>query len=341
MQNSIPQTKNKNLKLERIVMEVFGGCNYTCQMCPQSNPGRGSNFTRKMKINDFERVLDQIVPKYGTPQINLEGSGEPTMAKDLDQYVKAVKKRNLKCFMYCNGARLNGKFMNNVLDAGIDFIRISVIGYNKEKYKEWMNIDNFELILSNLEEIKNYISKNNLNCKLSTYHLITDNNKIDFEIGEYKKNVIDKIDLQSYIWKMHNWSGNYENKNARFSLERKTCGRPFAPEITIRAGGASGRTSSMVPCCQTLGPPNEEKSILGHLDKETFEEVYWGEKYTELRKAHEEKRFDDIEYCKNCDFLYADQEVLVWSNDPEAKVGHMLGTREDFILHDYTDSKKK
>jgi hypothetical protein len=28
-------------------MGVFGGCNYTCQLCPQSNPGRGANFTRK------------------------------------------------------------------------------------------------------------------------------------------------------------------------------------------------------------------------------------------------------------------------------------------------------
>ena len=35
------------LKLERIVMEVFGGCNYTCQMCPQSTPGRGKSWTRK------------------------------------------------------------------------------------------------------------------------------------------------------------------------------------------------------------------------------------------------------------------------------------------------------
>ena len=26
--------KNK-LDLKRVVMEVFGGCNYTCQMCPQ------------------------------------------------------------------------------------------------------------------------------------------------------------------------------------------------------------------------------------------------------------------------------------------------------------------
>ena len=46
----------KDLKLKRIVMEVFGGCNYTCQMCPQSNPGRG-NFTRKMKLDQFEKIL--------------------------------------------------------------------------------------------------------------------------------------------------------------------------------------------------------------------------------------------------------------------------------------------
>ena len=50
------------------------------------------------------------------------------MAKDLDNICTSYK-RNLKCFMYCNGARLNGKFMNDALDAGIDFIRVSVIGY--------------------------------------------------------------------------------------------------------------------------------------------------------------------------------------------------------------------
>ena len=140
----------EHVKLQRIVLEVFGGCNYTCSMCPQSHPGRGKNFTRKMRIEDFEKILDKIVPKYGKPIINLEGSGEPTMATDLDKFVAAVKSRGLKCFMYCNGARLNGAFMQRVIDAGIDFIRFSMIGYNREKYKKWMNIDNFELILSNV-----------------------------------------------------------------------------------------------------------------------------------------------------------------------------------------------
>ena len=325
--------KMKNLK--RVVMEVFGGCNYTCQMCPQSNPGRGKNFTRKMPLKNFKKILDDIVPKYGYPQINLEGSGEPTMAKDLPEYIKAVKEKKLKCFMYCNGARLNGQFMKDVVDAGIDFIRVSVIGYNKLQYKKWMNVDNFDLILSNLIEMQNYIKLNDKKCIVSTYHLINDNSQIEYEISQYQKNVINKVKTLAYIWKMHNWSGNYKNENPRKKTDRRSCGRPFAPEITIRAGGEQGRTGALVPCCQTLGPPNEEKSILGHVDTQSLEEIYNDEPYKKLIDAHTRNDFDKVDYCKDCDFLYQDPEVMVWTNDKEAKINHMLGTDKDFILTNY------
>jgi hypothetical protein len=116
--------------------------------------------------------------------------------------------------------------------------------------------------------------------------LITDNDKINFEIEEYQKNIINEVRSTGYIWKMHNWSGNYANQNLRKKTDRRTCGRPFAPEITIRAGGKIGRTGAIVPCCQTLGPPNEEKSILGHMDQDSFENIYNGEHYKKLRKAH-------------------------------------------------------
>jgi len=328
----------KKINLKRVVMEVFGGCNYTCTMCPQSNPGRGKSWTRKMPLAQFEKILDEVVRDFGNPQINLEGSGEPTMAKDLPQYIAAVKKRNLRCFMYCNGARLKDQFMRDVIDSGIDFIRVSIIGYNKEIYKKWMNIDNFDLILKNILDMKKYINETKSKCLLSTYHLITNNQKTEEEIDLYKENVINKLDVISYIWKMHNWSGNYNNINLRNSTKKRSCGRPFAPELTVRAGGETGRTGAVVPCCQTLGPPNEEKSILGHLDKSSLQEIYFGEKYNKLRDAHEKKEFDRIDYCKNCDFLYDDPEVIAWTNDPDHKINHMLGTDDNFILTEFTDS---
>ena len=54
-------------------MEVFSGCNYTCQMCPQSNPEEEKISQEKCKKNS--KNSDMIIPKYGTPIINLEGSG--------------------------------------------------------------------------------------------------------------------------------------------------------------------------------------------------------------------------------------------------------------------------
>ena len=55
------------------------------------------------------------------------------MAKDLS-YVEAVKKRNLECFMYSNGQK-QWNFMKSVIDAGIDYIRFNVVGYNRENTK--------------------------------------------------------------------------------------------------------------------------------------------------------------------------------------------------------------
>ena len=49
--------------LERAVVEVFGGCNYKCQMCPQTT-GRGKEWTRKMPFEMFENILSFNVFEY-------------------------------------------------------------------------------------------------------------------------------------------------------------------------------------------------------------------------------------------------------------------------------------
>ena len=50
------------------------------------------SFKRKLPLKDFEKILDKITPNYGKPVIGLSGSGEATMAKDLSEYIKIVKK---------------------------------------------------------------------------------------------------------------------------------------------------------------------------------------------------------------------------------------------------------
>jgi MoaA/NifB/PqqE/SkfB family radical SAM enzyme len=322
MTNAVPD-------LERAVIEVFGGCNYKCQMCPQTD-GRGKGWTRKMPLDLFESVLDQLP---GNPIIDLEGSGEATLAPDLPAYVEACTRRGFKSYMYTNGSKLHGDMMKDVIDAGLSFVRFSIIGYNPELYLKWMSEDRFEEVKGYAIKTKDYIAESGSDCEVSSYHLILDDQNVAYEVEQYRKNFIDQVGSVGYIWKMHNWSGNYSPDYVRDPSTRRTCGRPFAPEITVRSGGIDGQRGAVTPCCQTMGPPNEEKSVLGHMDSSSLRDVYFGDAYEELRKAHEEKRFDDIEYCSNCDFLYDSPEVLVWSNDPKASTDYMLGTA--FSLNDY------
>ena len=322
-------------QLERVSLEIFGGCNYSCQMCPQSW-GRGSDFTKKMPIDLFESILDDITPKYGYPVINLQGSGEPSIVKELPQYIEACHKRGLKSYMYTNGSHFSGSRMKDSIDAGLSYVRVSCVGYDRQTYKQWMSKDNFELIRNNSIELKQYVKQTQSNCEVSSYHLIMNSENTEYEINQYKNNFINFVGTTAYIWKMHNWSGNYASQDAfrkpddSAIKKKRTCGRPFASELTVRAGGLDGHKAAVTPCCVVMGPPNESKSVLGHLDTESIEDVWYGEKYKNLKDLHAKEDFDSIDYCKNCDFLIDDPEVLVWSNDKHAKVNHVIGTNINF-----------
>lgn len=306
------------INLQRAVVEVFGGCNFSCEMCPQST-GRGSNWTRKMPLDMFENILDQLP---GKPVIQLEGSGEPSMAKDLPMYVEACARRGLKSYMFTNGSMFVGDRMKDSIDAGLSFVRFSCIGYDRETYKKWMSKDLFNHLMQVIRDTKEYIDKGS--CDVSIYHLILDDSKISEELKHYQR-IAKDLDIKSYVWKMHNWSGNYSADYDRSGVKKKTCGRPFADEITIRAGGLDGKQGAVTPCCQTMGPPNEDLSVLGHFEDQTFDEIWGGQLYENLRESH--RSGDWPEYCKNCDFLIDDPEVLLWTNDPDHKINSMLGTK--------------
>ena len=294
--------------IERAVIEINGGCNYTCQMCPQTNPGRHKGFLKQMKLPEFEHYVLQCVDK-GVKVVNLEGSGEATLVRKLPEYIKILTKHNVKSFIFSNGFKFKNEFMERCIDEGLSRIRFSIIGYDKDSYKKWMNRDAFDFVKKNAIQAQEYIAKTNGVTEIASYHLITDNNQLDFEIQQYKKNWIEPTNSLSEIWKMHNWSGVYDNPNERKG-RKKTCGRPFAPEITIRAGGLEGKTGAVHPCCQVLG--RDEEAVLGHMSDNSFDEIWNGEEYQKLREGHLTGDYPD--YCKSCDFLVDDPEVLVYTN---------------------------
>lgn len=320
----------RKLEIDRAVIEINGGCNYTCKMCPQTTAdgkhgARGKDWLKKMSLQEFDRIVGDCV-NHGLRVVNLEGSGEPTLNSDLDQYVKVVKKYGAKAFIFSNGMRMRGDYMKRIVDSGADFFRFSIIGYSAETYKQWMNSPYFDLVIRNLHEMQQYVQQSGSECVVATYHLILDNQKLEYEKQQYIK-IIERAGVKTEIWKMHNWAGSYAPEYGR-SGEIRTCGRPFSPDIVIRAGGLDGKTGAVHPCCQVLGKDSE--AVLGHLSENTVEKIWFGKEYEKLRKQHKEGNYPD--FCKGCDFLISDPNVLVYTNH-DRDLYKMHGT--NFSLNEY------
>ena len=297
------------LPIEKAVIEICGSCNYSCQFCPHAfENGREKQFKRMINYQMFLNILDQLQDSH-VKEIFIEGSGEPTMNKKLPEFVKAGTDRGFKMSFITNGFWFKDDLMKRTIDAGMNFARISVTGYNPQTYHEQMSKDAFYQVMENANKAIEY------GGNIGSYHLILDNNKQDWEVEQYRKNWIDHVPgIQASIWKMHNWSGQLEDVQWRKDNKhkRRSCGRPFSPDLIVRAGGNDGKQGAVVPCCMVLG--QDSKAVLGHLSHQSIEEVWYGEAYEHLREMHRQHRFDEIDYCKGCDMLYETPEALVWSN---------------------------
>jgi len=320
------------MKIDRAVIEVQGGCNYSCSMCPQDKRtgGREKDFITRMSLLEFEDNVRDCA-KHGLRVVNLEGSGEPTLNRQLFEYIKIVKKYNAKAFAFSNGLRMSGDYMKKCVDAGLDFFRFSFIGSTPDEYNQWMyntKGGNFDIITENIARMQEYVEQSGSDCVVATYHLITeeDSNLQELQLNRYKE-LVAALGVKTEIWKLHNWSGVYKPTYEREG-KVKTCGRPFSPDVVIRAGGLGGKRGAVAPCCQVLGRDSE--AVLGHTSEMSIQEIVQGVEYEALREGHRTGNYPS--YCQDCDFLIDDPEVLVYTNH-ERDLYKMHGT--EFDLNDY------
>ena len=309
---------SKKIEIQQIALEIFGGCNYKCPMCPQAS-GRESSFLKKLPFDVYKKIIDEGL-QYGLKAVSLQGSGEPTLRPDMPKFVEYAKKKGLKCISLTNGFHLSTELSRRLIDAGIDTLRISAIGYSPETYAKWMSKDAFHQVRRQALEFINLNQIMGGASELTLYHLIIDPNNVESEIELYRRNWIDYCNCPGEIWLMHNWGGQYKDmSDFRTRSVRRSCGRPSSPYLTVRAGGLDGKRAAVVPCCFVLG--QDSKAVLGHLDSQSIAEVLNGARYKALRDDHSNGNFDAIDYCRDCDQLYDVPESLVWTNVPGKKYG--------------------
>lgn len=313
----MPYTDN-SFVIKQLDLELFGGCNYDCEMCPQKDGGREADFKKSIPFDIFKKIVDDAC-QYGVEAVSLHGSGEPTLYKKLPDAIAYCKSKGLKVTCFTNGYSLTKTLSEQIVEAGLDLLRISAIGSTEDEYNKWMQPGAFQKVRDNA---KLFAQISNGKTELHLYHLVTDLSQKDLQIEKYKQNWVNYVNTYSEIWLMHNWSGAYSDtpySRINFANKQRSCGRMFSPILQVRAGGIGNHYGAVVACCMVLG--HDSEAVLGHLDTQTIAEVWNGPEYQNLRNKHASGNWNDISYCRGCDQLYDYPESLVWTNIPDRKYG--------------------
>jgi len=158
------EIRHKRAKLEDIVprcapfvvlIDPCGACNFKCNFCPCNVSDFQVEERHKLMTWElFEKIADDLQAFQGQVKvINVYGFGEPLLNPRVADMVKILKEKNLsrEVRITTNGSLLDEKKAKQLIDAGIDTVRVSVEALSTQGYRELCGVDiDFEKIRRNV-----------------------------------------------------------------------------------------------------------------------------------------------------------------------------------------------
>lgn len=134
-------------------LELSSRCNLNCPMCYTTTEAFLSKVDRKyMEIDLFKKIIDEIAGKVFAVRLSLRG--ESTLNSHFIEAVAYAKDKGIQeVSTLTHGKKFTGDFLRRAVEAGIDWITISVDGIG-ETYNRIRRPLTWDATLGRLKEIK-------------------------------------------------------------------------------------------------------------------------------------------------------------------------------------------
>ena len=293
-----------------VMVDVCNACNFSCVQCPTGDPAllkSVGRVNRIMHLDLFKKIIDGMA---GFPEavsvLHLFKDGEPLLNKKLPEMIRYAKRADVaqRIETTSNGSLLNLDLSLDLIESGLDGIRISIYGLGEKQYnettKKWSA---FDKIVENVSVL--YSEKTKRNSDLQVHCKI-----IDMFLSEEEKSYFGKIfgDISDsiHIDSLMGWS---TSDDADFTLgsnpdkglqgycrneTRKICSEPFS-KLAVNSDG------SVSVCCVDWS----QETIVGDANSRPLPEIWAGTELAAFRARHLEGRRDEIGPCANCDYIKA------------------------------------
>lgn len=275
-------------------------CNFNCKFCAIQTSDRNLKFKKQlMDFEFFKSIIDDFKSnKVHLKMIRISANGEPLLHPKFTEFVKYTKKAGISDYIetITNGSKLNPELNEKLVNSGIDRIRISVEAIDEEGYEKIAGVTiDFKKFIDNILDLyKRSRGKCEIYIKTVDAAVATkEKQELFYELFEDK---CDKIFIDSII---PLWS-DFDEINSRFNIKKnglhgqqleqiRVCPFPFY-QCIINPDG------DVTVCCSDW----ERTVIVGNLNKQSFLEIWNGERLRNFWIALLEGKRFEMSPCDTC-----------------------------------------
>ncbi|MEN8265183.1 MAG: radical SAM/SPASM domain-containing protein [Nitrospirota bacterium] len=279
----------------QFTIEPTNICNYKCVFCPQSESDHKLKRRQgALTIENMRLFLDQVREvKSGNSNVSLTLDGEPTLNKNLPEFIRLINAEGLLPRFSSNGRNLSPSLVDALAASGSFFLSVDFA--SEAQYFDTIRggKGDFEIVLENLRYIAN-IARKKQNIKVELVNIS------HFSGAEPEKTLRDLKDLfpadlpKNVTFRtrqFHNFCGHL---NLKGKEKYVLCPYPWTT-FTVTWNG------DVVPCCRDTNA----RTVLGNVYRQTVPEIWYGKRYENLRRKLIAQDIGSIAACKNCDLPWS------------------------------------
>ncbi len=139
------------------IIDITNTCNLRCPFCPtgdRRNSGRTKTMIDTSKVRQFiDEIGEYII------SANLFNWGEPLLHPHLASIVRMVHDASIFTVISSNLNTNNRNLLNDICDAGLDYLTVSLSGASQEAYEQYHRKGNPDLVFENIRHIIGYRRK--------------------------------------------------------------------------------------------------------------------------------------------------------------------------------------
>jgi radical SAM protein with 4Fe4S-binding SPASM domain len=266
-----------------IDLELSSKCNLHCPMCYTITEEFLSKVDLKfMDFDLYKKIIDEVAGKVFAVRLSLRG--ESTLNRDFIKAVAYAKQKGIReVSTLTHGKKFTGEYLREAVDAGIDWITISIDGTG-ETYNSIRHPLKWEDTLGRLKEIK--LLKDQLGSHKPVIKVQGIWPAIRENPTEYYKALEPYTDLIAY-----NPLIDYLHNDTQIIYEDNFACPQLYQRLVV---GSDGR----VMMCSNDEDTNHP---VGDAYKQSIHEIWHGVEMNKVRETHSRQDgFKEINVCRNC-----------------------------------------